>query len=95
MKYEIMFIVRPNMEEVARKWLIESFDKLLVDNGAKIEIFRELGQKELAYEIEKHKNGFYYFYEISSNDSKAQKEFDRIANLSEDVIRHMVINSSN
>ncbi len=94
MKYEIMFIVRPDMEEVAQKELIKSFDKLLVDNGAKIEVFRELGQKELAYDVKNHKSGFYFLYEISSSDSKAQKEFDRIANLSEDIIRHMVINLS-
>ena len=94
MKYEIMFIVRPDMEESAQKDLIKSYDKLLKDNGAKIDSFKELGQKELAYEIKNHKSGFYFLYEISSKDSKAQKEFDRIANLSEDIIRHMIINLS-
>ncbi|MDD2625314.1 MAG: 30S ribosomal protein S6 [Bacilli bacterium] len=94
MKYEIMFIVRPDMEAEAQKELLKTFDSLLKDNGAKVETFRELGQKELAYEIKNHKSGFYFLYEISSKDSKAQKEFDRIANLSEDVIRHMIINTS-
>jgi len=94
MKYEIMFIVRPDMEENAQKDLIKSYDKLLKDNGAKIDSFKELGQKEFAYEIKNHKSGFYFLYEISSKDSKAQKEFDRIANLSEDIIRHMIINLS-
>lgn len=94
MKYEIMFIVRPDMDEAAQKDLIKSFDKLLKDNGAKIDSFKELGQKELAYEIEKHKSGFYFLYEISSKDGEAQKEFNRIANLSEDIIRHMIINIS-
>jgi small subunit ribosomal protein S6 len=87
-----MFIVRPDMEEDSRKALIKSYDKLLTDNGANIESFKEMGQRELAYEIKKHKSGFYYLYEISSNDDKAQKEFNRVANLSEDVIRHIVIN---
>ncbi|NLV90621.1 MAG: 30S ribosomal protein S6 [Tenericutes bacterium] len=94
MKYEIMFIVKPDMEAEAQKELLKTFDSLLKDNGAKVETFRELGQKELAYEIKNHKSGFYFLYEISSKDSKAQKEFDRIANLSEDVIRHMIINTS-
>ena len=94
MKYEILFIVRPDMEAEAQKELLKTFDSLLKDNGAKVETFRELGQKELAYEIKNHKSGFYFLYEISSKDSKAQKEFDRIANLSEDVIRHMIINTS-
>jgi small subunit ribosomal protein S6 len=94
MNYEIMFIVRPDMEENAQKDLIKSFDKILKDNGAKIDSFKELGQKELAYEIDKHKSGFYFLYEISGKTANAQKEFDRIANLSEDVIRHMIINLS-
>lgn len=94
MKYEIMFIVRPDMEESAQKDLLKTYDKLLTDNGATIDSFKELGQKELAYEIKGNKSGFYFLYEISEEDSKAQKEFDRIANLSEDVIRHMIINIS-
>jgi small subunit ribosomal protein S6 len=52
-----------------------------------------MGQKELAYDIKGHKSGYYYLYVISSKDEKAQKEFDRLATLSEDIIRHMVIKS--
>lgn len=91
MKYEIMYIVRPNVEEGALKELVSNFKKVLADNGANIDTFKELGQKELAYEIDKHKSGFYFLCEISSNDDKAQKEFDRLANLSEDIIRHMIL----
>ena len=36
MKYEIMFIVRPNLEEDAVKKVAKSFEKILKDNGAKI-----------------------------------------------------------
>ena len=50
-----------------------------------------MGQRELAYEIKKFKSGYYFLYEISCNDNKAQKEFNRLANLSEDIIRHMII----
>jgi small subunit ribosomal protein S6 len=89
-----MFILRPDMEEDARKALLKSYDKMLSNNGAKVESLKEWGQRELAYEIKKHKSGFYYLYEISSKDDKAQREFNRVANLSEDVIRHIVINLS-
>ena len=56
MKYEIMFIVRPDMEESAQKDLLKTYDKLLTDNGATIDSFKELGQKELAYEIKGNKS---------------------------------------
>ena len=91
MKYEIMFIVRSNLEEGALKTVVKSFEDVLTSNGAKIESSKDMGQKELAYEIKCHKSGYYYLYEISGSDDKAQKEFDRLANLSEDIIRHMII----
>ena len=51
MKYEIMFIVRPNLEENAIKEVAKSFEKILADNGATITSSKDLGQKELAYEV--------------------------------------------
>ena len=91
MKYEIMYIVRPNVEESELKGIVKNFEEVLTKNGAKIESSKEMGQRELAYEINKYKSGYYYLYEISSNDDKAEKEFNRLANLSEDIIRHMII----
>lgn len=91
MKYEIMFIVRPNLEENELKSVVKSFEDVLTKNGSEIESSKEMGQKELAYEIKDFKSGYYYLYEISSKDDKAEKEFNRLANLSEDIIRHMII----
>ena len=91
MKYEIMYIVRPNVEESELKGIVKNFEEVLTKNGAKIESSKEMGQRELAYEIKKFKSGYYYLYEISSKDDKAEKEFNRLANLSEDTIRHMII----
>lgn len=91
MKYEIMFIVRPNVEESAVKEISKSFEKVLTDNGAKVLSKKELGQKELAYEISGHKTGYYCLFNIEANDSKAINEFDRLALISEDIIRHLII----
>jgi small subunit ribosomal protein S6 len=91
MKYEIMFIVRPDLEENAVKDVAKSFEKILTDNGAKITESKDLGQKELAYEIKNHKTGFYFLINLEANDSKALNEFDRLALISEDVIRHLII----
>lgn len=91
MKYEIMFIVRPNLEENAVKAVAKSFEKTLKDNGAKIVGSKDLGQKELAYEINGFKTGYYYLINIESKDAKAINEFDRLALISEDVIRHLIV----
>ena len=91
MKYEIMFIVRPNLEEDAVKKVAADFEKVLTDNGATITSTKDLGQKELSYEINTHKTGYYFLINLEAKDAKAINEFDRLALISEDVIRHLII----
>ena len=91
-KYEIMFIVRPDLEEKALKDTVKKLEKTLTDNKAVITLSKELGQKEFAYEIKGFKSGFYYLYNIDSNTDTAVKEFDRIASIDESVVRHLVLN---
>ena len=91
-KYEIMFIVRPDLEEKDVKETVKKLEKTLTDNKAIITLYKELGQKEFAYEIKGFKSGFYYLYNVESKDDAAIKEFDRIALIDEKVIRHLVLN---
>ena len=91
-KYEIMFIVKPDLEEKAIKDTVKKLEKALTDNKAVITLSKELGNKEFAYEIKGFKSGFYYLYNIDSNSDAAVKEFNRIASLDESVIRYLVIN---
>ena len=91
MKYEIMFIVRPNLDEEQVKEVSKKFESILTDNGAKITDSKDLGQKELAYEIKGHKTGYYFLVNLEAEDVKSINEFDRLALISEDVIRHLII----
>lgn len=88
--YEIMFIVRPTLSEDEVKKVSNNFKEILTNNGAKVEDVKELGQRELAYEIKKCKSGYYFVFEVSANDDKAIKEFDRLGLISNDVIRHLI-----
>ena len=92
MKYEIMFIVRPDIDENAVKNTVKTFEKILTDKKAKITLSKELGQKEFAYEIKKFKSGYYFLYNIEAKDDTSVKEFDRVARIDENVIRHLVLN---
>ena len=91
-KYEIIFIVQPNLEEEALKKVVKSLEKTLTSNNAVITLSKELGQKEFAYEIKKYKSGYYFLYNIEAKNDKAVKEFDRVALINENVIRHLIIN---
>ncbi|WP_010648885.1 30S ribosomal protein S6 [Oceanobacillus massiliensis] len=89
-KYEIMYIVRPDIEEDALTALIERFNKILTDNGAEIAKVDEKGKKRLAYEIKDYRDGYYVIINFSSGD-EAVNEFDRLAKFSDDIIRHIAV----
>ncbi|RDW16778.1 30S ribosomal protein S6 [Oceanobacillus chungangensis] len=89
-KYEIMYIIRPDIEEDAKTALIERFNGILTDNGAEIEKVDEKGKKRLAYEINDYRDGYYVIINFNGDD-KSVNEFDRLAKFSEDIIRHIAI----
>ena len=90
-KYEIMFIVRPDMEEAEIKSVAEEMKKVLTDGKAKVVEEKAMGQKELAYEIKKVNTGFYYLYLVEAT-KEAVAEFDRVVRINEKVIRHLIVN---
>ncbi|MBU5268196.1 30S ribosomal protein S6 [Virgibacillus proomii] len=89
-KYEIMYIIRPDMEEEAQTALIERFNGILTENGAEIEKVDEVGKKRLAYEINDYRDGYYVIINFSS-DEQAINEFNRLAKFSDDIIRHIIV----
>ena len=50
-----------------------------------------MGQRELAYEIKDCKTGFYFVITCEAND-KTVKEFDRLAAIDSNILRHLIIN---
>lgn len=89
-KYEILFIVRPTVSEDEYKMTVKKFADVLTSNGATIANEQDMGQKELAYEIKDFKTGFYYCFNVETNDATAIDEFDRQARNSADIIRHLI-----
>ena len=93
--YEIMFIVKPTLAEAEINKVAEDLKKTLESYGSKVTSVDAWGQRTLAYEIKKRsevfKSGYYYVYQVEANDDLGVKEFDRLAGISADVIRHLII----
>ena len=89
-KYEIMYIIRPTALEDTRKALIEELNTIFTSRGSEIVNVNEWGMKDLAYEIQKQKKGYYVVLDVLANDD-ARNEFDRIVKIREDVIRYMIL----
>ena len=88
--YEIMYIVRPTLGENEIMQVVKTFESIIKNNGANIIGSRDVGQRELAYEIKKFNSGYYFVLEIEAKDDKAIKEFDRLALINQDIIRHLI-----
>ena len=88
--YEIMFIVKPDLEEATIKKEAENLKKVLTDAKCKINEEKAMGQRELAYEMNKYKNGYYFLYVVEAT-KEAVAEFDRLARINENILRHLVI----
>lgn len=89
-KYELMYIVKPDVETEEVKKVIETLSKTVTDLGSMILEHKEMGLKPLAYEIEKHKKG-YYVWQLIEATPEAVDEFNRIARFTEEVIRWIVV----
>ena len=89
-KYEIMFIVRPDMEEAEIKATAEEMKKVLTDGNATIIEEKSIGQRELAYEIKKFSTGYYFLF-IAEANAEVVKEFDRIVRINEKLLRHLIV----
>lgn len=91
-KYEIMYIIRPNIDEEAKTALIERFDSILKDNGAEVIESKDWEKRRLAYEMNGYREGIYHIVKVSSPSSAtAVNEFDRLAKINDDIIRHMIV----
>jgi len=93
-KYEGVFILKPNMEEEENKSQIERVKSIIEDNGGKIDNIDEWGQRRLAYEIKKNKEGYYTIINFQA-ETDLIKELDRTSKINENIIRHMIVRDEN
>ena len=88
-KYELLYILRPDPEEDARKKVVESLSDLLTKNGAKVNKTEEWGLKQLAYEIKKFTKGYYVLVKFEA-EKAALDEFDRMTKINQNVLRFLI-----
>ncbi|WP_395319753.1 30S ribosomal protein S6 [Fructilactobacillus frigidiflavus] len=90
-KYEITYIIRPDLDDAAKTALVERFDKILTDDGAKLIDSKDWSKRRLAYEINGYNEGLYHVINLTADNADAINEFDRLAKFSSDILRHMTV----
>ncbi len=89
-KYEIMYIIRPTVDEGNMKNVIGEVNSIFTEMDSKVLSTDEQGMKDLAYEIKKHTKGYYVLLKVEANND-AINEFNRKVRINEDIIRFIVI----
>jgi len=88
--YETIFILKPTLEEEVRKELINKFTSIISADGEVVKI-EEWGNRKLAYEIEKFRDGYYVLVNFNAAPSLPM-ELERNYRIADDVIRYMIVN---
>ena len=88
--YEIMFIVRPDVEEADLDKLIEGFQKNVTDGGGEVRSTEKMGRRRLAYTVRKFNDGFYVLLTIAA-EGKLITEIERRLRVSEQVIKFITV----
>lgn len=89
-KYEVMFIIRPNLDEQAREALVAEISEVFTARASEVLNVKNMGLRELAYEIAGEKKGFYVLLNVNATP-EAVKEFERVANIKEAIIRYITV----
>ena len=89
-KYELAVVVSAKVEDDVRAGVIEKVKELIARFGGNVTDVDEWGKKRLAYEIQKMKEGYYYFIHFESH-STVPAELESRMRIMEKVIRFLCV----
>jgi small subunit ribosomal protein S6 len=88
--YEIMFIVRPDVEETELDKLIETFTGYITTGGGAVKTTEKMGRRRLAYTVKKLNEGLYVLLVVDA-PAALVAEIERRLRVSEPVIKFLTV----
>ena len=89
-KYELCVVLSVKLEDEERAAALEKVQKYIARFGGVVTNVDEWGKRKLAYEIQKMKEGFYYFIQFDAETS-APKEIESRIRIMDNVIRYLCV----
>jgi small subunit ribosomal protein S6 len=89
-KYELALVVNAKAEDEVRTATVEKVKEYITRFGGTVTNVDEWGKKRLAYEIQKMKEGYYFFIQFESN-SDCPNEVESNIRIMENVIRYLCV----
>ena len=87
-KYELMYIINPNLSEEETAAVVEKFKALVEQNGT-LEEMEEMGKRKLAYEINYISEGYYVLVNFTS-EPDFPAELDRVLGITDGILRSLI-----
>ena len=89
-KYEIMFIVDPNLPEDEIDQLNAQVESLIAEGGGTVLETEKMGRKRLAYEVERRTEGFYVLLVVEAT-GEILSEVERRFRVMDNVLRYLTV----
>ena len=90
-KYEVMYILKADLDDAARKDAMDKLAAIIADNGGKVENTDDsMGLRDLAYPIKDQTKGYYVVLKADM-DNVAINEFNRLVRINPVVLRHLIV----
>jgi small subunit ribosomal protein S6 len=89
-KYELALVVNAKIEDDARAAVVEKAKDYITRLGGTITNVDEWGKKRLAYEIQKMREGYYYFIQFDAS-AECPAEIERRVRIMEPVMRYLCV----
>lgn len=87
-KYELMYIINPNLSEEETAAVVEKFKALVEQNGT-LEEMEEMGKRKLGYEINYISEGYYVLVKFTSGPD-FPAELDRVLGITDGILRSLI-----
>jgi len=88
--YEIMYVLKSELDDEATSALIERIHGVITGQGGTIENVDKWGKRRLAYEVKDSRDGYYVVTKFKGGSSVAG-ELDRVLKITDEVLRHVII----
>ncbi len=89
-KYELALVVSAKLEDEARDAVVEKAKGYITRYNGVITEVDEWGKKKLAYEIQKMREGYYYFIQFDAS-AECPAEIERRVRIMEPVMRYLCV----
>ena len=89
-KYELAVVLSAKLEDEERAAAIEKVTGYITRFGGTVVDIDEWGKKRLAYEIQKMREGYYYFFHFEA-DTTVPAELESRMRIMDGVIRYLCV----